>query len=102
MRKTLCIISNILLSSFYISTSWMVSAAALLYITALISINLGVMNLLPLPALDGGRLICLLIEMVTRRKIPAKVEGLVHGIGLLLLLGFSVLIMFKDVFQLLG
>ena len=75
---------------------------SLLYITALISINLGVMNLLPLPALDGGRLLCLLIEMVTRRKIPPKVEGVIHGIGLLLLLGFSVLIMFKDIFQLLG
>ena len=65
-------------------------------------INLGVMNLLPLPALDGGRLLCLLIEMVTRKKIPAKIESVIHGIGLLLLLGLSILIMFKDIFQLLG
>lgn len=73
----------------------------LLYIVALISINLGVMNLLPIPALDGGRLLCLLIEMITRKKLPAKVESLIHGVGLLLLLGLSVVIMFKDIFQLL-
>lgn len=75
--------------------------SSLLYITALISINLGVMNLLPLPALDGGRLLCILIEMVTRRELPARVEGMIHSIGLVLLLGLSVIIMFKDILQLL-
>lgn len=75
--------------------------STLLNIVAMISINLGVMNLLPLPALDGGRLLCLLIEMVTRKKLPPKVEGAIHGIGLVLLLGLSVVIMFKDIFQLL-
>ncbi len=75
--------------------------SALLYITVLISINLGVMNLLPIPALDGGRLITLLIEMITRKKLPAKVEGMINGIGLMLLLGLSVVIMIKDVIQLL-
>ena len=73
---------------------------SLLYIVVLISINLGVMNLLPIPALDGGRLLTLIIEMVTRKKLPAKVEGMINGIGLMLLLGLSVLIMVKDVFQL--
>ncbi len=72
----------------------------LLYITALISINLGVMNLLPLPALDGYRMITTLFEMVTKKKMPKKIEGAVNGIGLLLLLGFSVFIMIKDVIQL--
>ncbi len=75
--------------------------SSLLYIIALISINLGVMNLLPLPALDGGRLLCLLIEMITRKKIPPKIESIIHGIGLFLLLGLSVVILFKDIFQLL-
>ena len=75
--------------------------AQLLYITTLISINLGVMNLLPIPALDGGRLITILIEMITRKKIPAKIEQSINGIGLLVLLGFSVLILIKDVIQLL-
>ena len=45
------------------------------------------MNLLPIPALDGGRLLTLIIEMVTRKKLPPKVEGLINGIGLILLLG---------------
>ena len=73
---------------------------SLLYITVLISINLGVMNLLPIPALDGGRLFTQLIEMVTRKKLPAKVEGIINGVGLMLLLGLSVIIMIKDALQL--
>ena len=74
--------------------------APFLYMFGLISINLGVMNLLPIPALDGGRLLTTLFEMVTRRRIPAKIEGLVNGIGLILLLGLSLVIMVKDVVQL--
>ncbi len=72
----------------------------LLYITALISVNLGVMNLLPIPALDGGRMLTILVEMVTRKKIPPKIEGVINGVGLILLLGLSVVIMIKDVIQL--
>ena len=73
---------------------------SVLYITVLISINLGVMNLLPIPALDGGRLLTLLIEMITRKKLPVKVEGTINAIGLLLLLGLSFVIMIKDIVQL--
>ncbi len=73
---------------------------ALLYITTLISINLGVMNLLPIPALDGGRLITILIEMVSRKKLPKKVEGMINFVGLVILLGLSAVIMVKDVIQL--
>ena len=71
--------------------------ANLLYITALISINLGVMNLLPIPALDGGRMVALLIEMITRKRLPQKVEGMINAIGHMVLLGFSAIIMVKDV-----
>ena len=71
-----------------------------LYMFSLISINLGVMNLLPIPALDGGRLLTTGIEMVTRKRIPAKIENMINGIGLILLLGLSLVIMIKDVFQL--
>lgn len=74
--------------------------APFLYIFALISINLGFMNLMPIPALDGGRLLTTTVEMITRKKLPAKVENAVNGIGLIILLGLSVLIMIKDVFQL--
>ncbi len=71
-----------------------------LSLVALISINLGVMNLLPLPALDGGRMVTILIELVTGKKIPARIEGIINTVGLFLLLGLSVIILFKDIFQL--
>lgn len=74
--------------------------ASVLNIIVLISINLGFMNLLPIPALDGGRLICVLIEMITRKRIPAKIEAAINGVGLILLLALSVIIMVKDIFTL--
>lgn len=74
--------------------------ASVLYITVLISINLGIMNLLPIPALDGGRLLTQLIEMITRKRLPAKVEMIINGVGLALLLGLSAVIMVKDVVML--
>ena len=74
--------------------------APFLYMFGLISINLGVMNLMPIPALDGGRLLTTLIEMITKKRLPAKVEGIINAVGLVLLLGLSLVIMVKDVFQL--
>ena len=76
------------------------SFLSLLSITVLISINLGVMNLLPIPALDGGRIFTILIEMVTGKKLPPKVEGMINTIGLFLLLGLSFIVLIKDIFQL--
>lgn len=72
-------------------------AAPLLSIAALISINLGVMNLLPIPALDGGRTLLILIEMITRKKLPAELEAKINAISLAILLGLSAIIMVKDV-----
>ena len=72
----------------------------LLPIMALITINLGIFNLLPIPALDGGRLMFILFEMITKRKVPQKYEALVHGIGFALLLGFMALITIKDIWSL--
>ncbi len=77
-------------------------ALSLLNIAVLISMNLGFMNLLPIPALDGGRLLVIIIEMITKKKLPAKVEGMINGIGLILLMLLSVVILFKDVFTLLS
>ena len=74
--------------------------SSLLYIITLISINLGVMNLLPIPALDGGRLICVTFELITRKRLPKKLEDTVNAVGLIILLALSVVIMIKDVFQL--
>ncbi len=69
----------------------------LLTMIALITINVGVFNLLPLPALDGGRLLFLIIEGVTRKKIPAKYEGIVHFIGLLLFFALMIVVTFSDI-----
>ena len=70
---------------------------SLVNIAVLISMNLGFMNLLPIPALDGGRIVMILAEMITRKKIPSNVEAMINGIGLGLLLLISVVIMFKDI-----
>jgi len=63
---------------------------------AFISINLGIVNLLPLPALDGGRIFFVFLEMIRGgRRISPKIEGLIHGIGFLLLIGLMILITFE-------
>ena len=76
----------------------------LLYLGAFIAVNLAVMNMLPIPALDGGRIVCLLlttvIEAVTRKKIDPKYEGYIHAVGMILLLGLMAVIMFKDIWTL--
>jgi len=70
---------------------------SLFLMIALITVNVGVFNLLPLPALDGGRLLFLIIEGVTRKKVPAKFEGIVHFIGLILLFGLMIIVTFSDI-----
>ena len=74
----------------------------LLYFGGFIAINLAVMNLLPIPALDGGRVVGLLltaaVEGITRKKVNPNVEGYIHGVGMLLLLALMAVIMFKDIF----
>jgi regulator of sigma E protease len=64
---------------------------------ALISVALGLFNLLPFPALDGGRLVFLGFELVTRRRANEKVEAIVHTVGIIFLLGVIVLVTFRDV-----
>ena len=75
-----------------------------LYFFAVISVNLGVMNLLPIPALDGGRVVCLLVttaaEKILGRKIDPKYEGYLNGFFMVLLIGLMILITFKDVWNL--
>ncbi|MBQ2880657.1 MAG: RIP metalloprotease RseP, partial [Clostridia bacterium] len=81
-----------------IAESAKIGLNSVLSLMALISLNLAVMNLLPLPALDGGRLIFLLIELVTRKRVPQKYEAVVHFVGLVALLVLMVIIVFKDIF----
>lgn len=63
----------------------------------LISANLGVMNLLPLPALDGGRLVFLILEAIRGKRVAPDKEGWVHGIGMVLLLALMVFVLFNDI-----
>ena len=74
----------------------------MLYFGGFIAINLAVMNMLPIPALDGGRCVGLLLttgfEKITKKKIDPKYEGYIHGVGMILLLALMAVILFKDVF----
>lgn len=76
------------------------SLVNLLYLFSFISLNLGVMNLLPLPALDGGRILFTLVECVIRKPLNPKFEGIVHLVGMVLLLGFMLVITVFDVMKL--
>ena len=72
----------------------------LLYFGILLSANLGVMNLLPIPALDGGRLLFQIIEVIRRKPIDPEKEGIVTMIGFALLMALMVFVMFNDITRL--
>jgi len=84
------------------SETWVDALLNMLYFGGFLAINLAVMNLLPIPALDGGRAVALLLtvgfEAITRKKINPKYEGYLHGAGMILLLALMALVMFKDIF----
>lgn len=67
------------------------------FMLAFITVNIGIVNLLPLPALDGGRLLFIFIELIFRKPVPKKFEAIVHAAGLVLLLGLMALITFNDI-----
>ena len=69
----------------------------MLYILILISANVGVMNLLPFPVLDGGRTVFLIIEMITGKRVNPKVEAGVNFAGAVLLVGLMIFVMYKDI-----
>ena len=72
----------------------------LLYLAVVISINLGVINMMPLPALDGGRAVFIILEMIRRKPVPVKYEGMVHFVGIVLLMGLMLIISLKDIISL--
>jgi len=78
-----------------------ITILTLVNLAIMLSANLGVMNLLPLPALDGGRLFLYIIEIITRRKIPKDKEGMIHFIGFVLLMILMVFLIFNDIRKLL-
>ena len=72
----------------------------LLPILALITVNLGIFNLLPIPALDGGRALFILIEMIIGKPVPQKYESAVHTVGFVLIMAFAVFVSIKDIIAL--
>ncbi len=74
--------------------------SGIIFILAFITVNIGIVNLLPLPALDGGRLFFIVIEGIFGKPVPKKFEAVVHAAGLILLLGLMVLISFNDIVNL--
>ncbi len=77
-----------------------IALANMFFLGALISANLAVLNMLPLPALDGGRIIFLLIELIRRKPVPAKYEGYIHAAGLVAFLALTVYVFFNDIVRL--
>ena len=71
--------------------------SSLMLMIALISINLGIMNLLPFPALDGGRILLLFIEAIRRKPLSPKVEMAMNGVGLMILMGLMLVVTLKDI-----
>ncbi len=97
-RASLKYVSGPIGTSAVIAEAASEGLSSLAYLVALISINLCVINLLPLPALDGGRLVFLIIEGIRRKPLNRDVEGVIHLVGMGLLLLLTVIIAFKDIF----
>lgn len=74
----------------------------LLLLAGLINVNLGLLNLMPFPALDGGRIIFILVELIARKPVPRKFEGYVHMAGFLLFAGLMVFVLFNDISRMIG
>ena len=89
-----------------VGTAGVISDAAksgfntLLLLTALISVNLGIFNLLPLPALDGGHIFYTLIELISRRRLPPKIVSIIDAVGMFLLFGLMIVVTVKDIITL--
>jgi regulator of sigma E protease len=81
---------------------WQDGLGNILMMVVLITVNVGIFNLLPVPALDGGRLLFLIWEGITRKPVPPKYEGMIHAIGLVLLLLLIVVVTFSDIMKLFG
>lgn len=79
------------------SDGWYYVMLNMLIMSILLSVNLGVMNLLPIPALDGGRLVFLLIEAIRGKALPQEKESMVHFVGFVLLMGLMVIVLLNDI-----
>ena len=73
---------------------------SLLYLVAFLSINVGVINLIPFPAFDGGRILFLIIEKIKGKPVDPKIENTIHSIGFFLLLALIIYVTFNDILRL--
>ncbi|MBM6828429.1 site-2 protease family protein [Anaerotignum lactatifermentans] len=89
--------------SYEVGISYSVKAAIqnVVYVAAVLSANLGVLNLFPIPALDGGRILLLLIEGIRRKPLPVEMENRIQYAGFLFLMGFMVFVMYTDITKIL-
>ncbi len=78
-----------------------ITILTLMNLAIMLSANLGVMNLLPIPALDGGRIFLYLVQIVTRRKIPKDKEGMIHFVGFIIMMALMLFLVFNDIRKLL-
>lgn len=83
-----------------LGTASSVGASSVFFLVALISINLALVNLIPVPALDGGRLLFVIIEGIFRRPLPARFAGAVNGVGFAFLVLLMVVVTVHDIFKL--
>lgn len=83
-----------------LSTGFMSAVNSIIYVMMIITVNLGLFNMLPFPALDGGRFVFLIIEAIRGKSVPRKVEAIVNGIGMGLLILLMILITANDIFKL--
>ncbi len=81
---------------------WLTVLLNMLNITLMLTVNLGILNLLPLPALDGGRLVFLLLEVVRGKPVPPEKEGMVHLAGLVFFMALMVFVFFNDLVNIFG
>ncbi len=71
-------------------------------LASLITVNLAVFNLFPLPALDGGRIVFLIVEAIRRKPVPPKYEGIIHGVGMLFFFALMIFVFYNDIVRLIG
>lgn len=81
---------------------WQSVLLSMLNITLMLTVNLGILNLLPIPALDGGRLVFLVWEAITHKPVPPEKEGMVHFIGLMFFMALMVFLLFNDLVNIFG
>ena len=74
----------------------------LIFMMALITVNLGIFNMLPFPALDGGRFVMLIVEAIRKKPVSMKIQNAINASGFIILIGFMLIISMKDIWQIIG